>query len=212
MTAIQSPREAHTHKAFAEIVRHITAGETPDKAPARHTTAIAVTAGLLRLAIGWVFLWAFLDKTFGLGYATPGENAWVDGGSPTTGFLSHVDGTFAGVFNDLAGQGWADWLFMAGLLGIGAALVLGVFVNLATVSGALLLWRVLVQRNAELFGDLRIALIAQNAFRDILTNHWPLLEPLRVPTAGNPNVAQIRVTIHDEVAARRLLVVTGPRV
>lgn len=139
MTAIQSPREAHTHKAFAEIVRHITAGETPDEAPARHTTAIAVTAGLLRLAIGWVFLWAFLDKTFGLGYATPGENAWVDGGSPTTGFLSHVDGTFAGVFNDLAGQGWADWLFMAGLLGIGAALVLGVFVNLATVSGALLL-------------------------------------------------------------------------
>lgn len=35
-------------------------------------------------------LWAFLDKTFGLGYATPAANAWVDGGSPTKGFLGNV--------------------------------------------------------------------------------------------------------------------------
>jgi thiosulfate dehydrogenase [quinone] large subunit len=139
MTAVQSPREASTHKAFAEIVRHITAGETTDEAAPRHTTAVAVTAGLLRLALGWVFLWAFLDKTFGLGYATPSENAWIDGGSPTTGYLSHVDGTFAGFFNDMAGQGWADWLFMIGLLGVGVALMLGIFVNFAAISGSALL-------------------------------------------------------------------------
>ena len=29
------------------------------------------------------FLWAFLDKAFGLGYATPSGNAWINGGSPT---------------------------------------------------------------------------------------------------------------------------------
>jgi thiosulfate dehydrogenase (quinone) large subunit len=46
------------------------------------------TAAALRLSLGWVFLWAFLDKTFGLGYATESRDAWIDGGSPTFGFLS----------------------------------------------------------------------------------------------------------------------------
>ncbi|MEV4569763.1 hypothetical protein AB0K12_38895 [Nonomuraea sp. NPDC049419] len=40
-----------------------------------------------RIAIGWIFLWAFLDKTFGWGFATPSDRAWIAGGSPTTGFL-----------------------------------------------------------------------------------------------------------------------------
>lgn len=31
-------------------------------------------------------LWAFLDKTFGLGYSTRVAKAWVNGGSPTKGF------------------------------------------------------------------------------------------------------------------------------
>ena len=39
---------------------------------------------------GFIFLWAFLDKSFGLGYATPSDNAWIHGGSPTTGFLPNV--------------------------------------------------------------------------------------------------------------------------
>jgi thiosulfate dehydrogenase [quinone] large subunit len=42
-----------------------------------------VLAGL-RLALGWIFLWAVIDKLFGLGFATPAKNAWIDGGSPTT--------------------------------------------------------------------------------------------------------------------------------
>lgn len=42
----------------------------------------------LRLAIGFEFLWAFLDKTFGLGYTTSTKHAWIHGGSPTKGFLS----------------------------------------------------------------------------------------------------------------------------
>jgi thiosulfate dehydrogenase [quinone] large subunit len=144
MAATHTPGEANTHKAFAEIVRNLTTGETTDETTdetitRRHPTAVAVAAGLTRIAIGWVFLWAFLDKTFGLGFATPAEGAWLEGGSPTTGFLEHADGTFAGVFNSMAGQGWADWLFMAGLLGIGASLMLGVAMNIATASGALML-------------------------------------------------------------------------
>ena len=55
--------------------------------------------GLLRIAMGWIFLWAFLDKCFGLGFATGRDpetgaidfgsaDAWINGGSPTEGFLS----------------------------------------------------------------------------------------------------------------------------
>lgn len=62
-----------------------------------------------RIALGFVFAWAFVDKLFGLGYATPSERAWLNGGSPTTGYLGGVEGTFAGLFNAIAGQGWADW-------------------------------------------------------------------------------------------------------
>ena len=76
--------------------------------------AFRYVAAALRLSLGWVFFWAFLDKTFGLGFATPPERAWIEGGSPTTGFLKGVEGTFADFFNGMAGQAWADWLFMIG--------------------------------------------------------------------------------------------------
>lgn len=92
-----------------------------------------------RLAVGFVFLWAFVDKILGLGYATPSERAWINGGSPTAGFLGGVEGPLAGVFTPIAGQGWADWLFMLGLLGIGAALMAGVAMRIAAVSGAVML-------------------------------------------------------------------------
>jgi thiosulfate dehydrogenase [quinone] large subunit len=101
---------------------------------------IGILAGLTRLSLGWIFVWAFLDKTFGLGYATESKDAWLDGGSPTEGFLSFAaKGPFKDFYNDIAGAAWADWLFMLGLLGIGAALMLGVFMRLAAWSGALLL-------------------------------------------------------------------------
>ncbi|MBD5784926.1 DoxX family membrane protein [Cellulosimicrobium terreum] len=98
-----------------------------------------VVLGVLRIALGFYFLWAFLDKTFGLGFATPADKAWVQGGSPTTGFLSGVEGPFSGFFNGIAGAAWADWLFMAGLLGIGLALVLGIGMRIAAVCGSALL-------------------------------------------------------------------------
>lgn len=106
----------------------------------RTRMATHIFGGLARISLGWVFLWAFLDKTFGLGYATESKDAWIDGGSPTFGFLSFgATGPFQGVYNSIAGDAWADWLFMLGLLTIGVALILGVFVNLAAAGGALLL-------------------------------------------------------------------------
>jgi thiosulfate dehydrogenase (quinone) large subunit len=95
---------------------------------------------VLRIAMGLVFAWAFLDKTFGWGYATPSANAWINGGSPTKGFLGHLDhGPFASMFQSWAGAWWADWLFMAGLAGLGIALLFGIGLRIAAVAGTLMM-------------------------------------------------------------------------
>jgi len=99
---------------------------------------------VLRIGVGLVFLWAFVDKLFGLGYATPAAHSWLSGGSPTKGFLGNVDvGPFQSMFHAWAGAWWVDWLFMLGLLGIGAAVTLGVALRLSAVAGTimmLLMW------------------------------------------------------------------------
>jgi thiosulfate dehydrogenase [quinone] large subunit len=95
---------------------------------------------IVRVVVGVEFLWAFLDKTFGLGYATPSARAWINGGSPTKGFLSRVAvGPFESTFHAWAGAAWADWLFMLGLLGIGIALVFGIGLRIAAISGTLMM-------------------------------------------------------------------------
>ncbi|MBL0887763.1 hypothetical protein HGK34_16000 [Myceligenerans sp. I2] len=93
----------------------------------------------IRLLIGFEFLWAFGDKLFGWGMATAAEQAWVNGGSPTAGFLGGVEGPASGMFNAMAGNAVFDWLFMLGLLGIGLALILGIGMRIAAATGALLL-------------------------------------------------------------------------
>jgi len=94
----------------------------------------------LRFAMSWLFLWPFLDKLFGLGFSTKPADAWLFGGSPTTGFLRFgTDGPFAYLFQQLAGHAWVDWLFMMGLLGIGLAFLFGIAQRVAAYSGSLLL-------------------------------------------------------------------------
>lgn len=95
----------------------------------------------LRIVLGWIFLWAFLDKLLGLNHSTPSERAWINGGSPTAGFLSNASGPFGGFFRSLANLGtFADVLFMAGLLGIGIALITGAGLRLAAICGTLLVF------------------------------------------------------------------------
>jgi thiosulfate dehydrogenase [quinone] large subunit len=112
--------------------------------------------GALRIAFGFTFLWAFIDKTFALGFHTgvivndAGEKtgtdvmgkgaAWLNGGSPTKGFLSGVSTSnpFHGIYTSMAGATWVNWLFMLGLLGIGVALLFGFAIRIASVSGALM--------------------------------------------------------------------------
>jgi thiosulfate dehydrogenase [quinone] large subunit len=118
------------HRSTQEAASTTTA-ETMTRVDAR-TTAIAV----VRIGTGFMFLWAFLDKTFGLGYSTPSAKAWIHGGSPTKGFLGSVAvGPFQSTFHSMAGTAWANWLFMLALLGVGAALILGIGLRAAAVAG-----------------------------------------------------------------------------
>jgi len=114
--------------------------------PHESTTATMLPAGTARyiwaatrLCLGWTFLWPFLDKMFGLGHETPAAKAWIEGGSPTTGFLAGAEGPFAGIYHNLSGAAWADWGFMVGLLCIGVALLLGIGMRIAAISGAVLM-------------------------------------------------------------------------
>lgn len=99
---------------------------------ARRTLAVS------RIVIGWVFLWAFIDKLFGLGFATPSERAWINGGAPAQGYINGIEGPFADFFQMFANP-FGDVLFMAGLLGIGVALIAGAGLKIAAVSGTLLM-------------------------------------------------------------------------
>lgn len=90
----------------------------------------------IRIALGFIFVWAFFDKLFGLGYATQPAKSWLAGTSPTEGFLRFgTEGPLAGAFQAMAGSTTVDWLFMVGLLLIGAALILGVALKLARLGG-----------------------------------------------------------------------------
>ncbi len=93
-----------------------------------------------RVAVGFIFLWAFLDKMFGLGYSTPAARSVLGGGSPTKGFLSHVTvGPLQGFFTSIAGSPVVDVLFMLSLLAIGVAMIVGAGLRIAAISNVLLM-------------------------------------------------------------------------
>jgi thiosulfate dehydrogenase [quinone] large subunit len=105
--------------------------------------------GVLRIAMGWTFLWAFLDKAFALGFATGrnpetgaidffGPDAWINGGSPTDGFLQfglHTKGFFADFYSSLVGVTWVEWVYMLSMLLIGLGLIFGIGTRLAAIGG-----------------------------------------------------------------------------
>lgn len=108
--------------------------------------------GVLRLMMGFTFLWAFLDKTFALGFATGrlesgainyfGPDAWISGGSPTDGFLSfglHTKEPFLSIYEAMVGSTFVEWAFMLALLGAGIGLTLGIFTRIAAVGAAVLM-------------------------------------------------------------------------
>jgi thiosulfate dehydrogenase (quinone) large subunit len=124
---------------------------------ARGSAAVRYLLAGIRIGLGWIFLWAFLDKTFGLGHDTDAGKSWINGGSPTKGFLgSAAKGPFAGFYHTIAGTGFANALFMLAVLGIGVALVFGIGMRVAAGAGALLtvmMWSVVLPPAGNVFLD-----------------------------------------------------------
>ncbi len=106
----------------------------------------------LRLSLGWMFLWGFLDKLLGLGFTTCKnaetiaitfmcDKAWINGGSPTMGFLKFgTTGPLKPLYAFLADNLLivTDILFMAALLVIGITLITGIEMKKGAYIGALL--------------------------------------------------------------------------
>jgi thiosulfate dehydrogenase [quinone] large subunit len=153
MTTIVPPRHetASSNGATAAPAArdiHTTVTGTPGgKADAARSTGSGATARTVaryawfaaRIGMGFIFLWAFVDKVFGFGFATSADKGWIDGGSPTKGFLSGAEGPFAGFYQNIAGTAFANVAFMLGLASIGVALLLGIGMRLAAGAGALML-------------------------------------------------------------------------
>ena len=90
----------------------------------------------LRLVMGFIFIWAFFDKVFGLGFATNAKSAWIHGVSPTYAFLKMATkGPFVEFFHNIAGMAIVDWSFMLGLLFVGLTLIFNRFIKWGCIAG-----------------------------------------------------------------------------
>jgi thiosulfate dehydrogenase [quinone] large subunit len=104
------------------------------------STGGRIMLAVLRIATGFIFLWAFLDKTFGLGFSTPAAQAWIHGGKPSQGFLNSpaVVGPLKPFFGAIASPA-TDILFMLGMLTIGVAVIAGIGLRVSAVVGTVIL-------------------------------------------------------------------------
>jgi thiosulfate dehydrogenase (quinone) large subunit len=94
---------------------------------------VVLPLAVLRIMIGFMLLWAFFDKMFGLGLSTPAGSGMIDGGSPTHGFLSSSNTlSFLAAYSNIL-----DVVIMLAFLLIGIALMLGIGMKIATITGAL---------------------------------------------------------------------------
>ena len=88
---------------------------------------------IVRIMIGWLFIWGFLDKMFGLGLETPAGSGVIDGVSPSSMVVYVSKGLFQDLFFSMAGNIFVDILLMIGLLILGITITLGVGTKLTTI-------------------------------------------------------------------------------
>ena len=136
----------------ASVTSGTSTGASGDSSAGTASTT-AKLVGVLRIATGWMFLWSFLDSMFGLGFATCRledgsidrgcDAAFINGGSPTWGFLNFGTGgsKTSGLVDWMAPSApnainYADVLYMLGMLSVGVALVFGIAIRLGGLGGA----------------------------------------------------------------------------
>lgn len=89
---------------------------------------------IVRILLACMLLWGFVDKLFGFGLQTPAGMGMIDGGSPSS-FIMYFDGPVAELMHGIAGNMFVDVLLMAGLLFIGATLLLGIGMKITMIAG-----------------------------------------------------------------------------
>ncbi|MEP7090257.1 MAG: hypothetical protein ABI776_09135 [Nocardioidaceae bacterium] len=155
MTTVHGHRDTGSASGSATSSTATEQGLLVTSTPARQALAA------LRIVFGLTYLWAFFDKLLALGFSTGAitdktgaktgidffsNDAWIHGGNPTMGFLKFgASGPFKGFYNSIAGAGWVNVLFMAGLLAIGIALTFGIAIRLGAIAGFvmyLMMWSV----------------------------------------------------------------------
>ena len=94
-----SPTNDDQRPGRESVAASATTAEPRSAAAARY-----LLAGI-RLALGWVFLWAFLDKTFGLGFATPRRGPGSTAAAPPRASSVGAEGPFTGFYHAIAGTG-----------------------------------------------------------------------------------------------------------
>ena len=122
----------------------------------------AITAALLRIGLGLLYLWAFIAQGLGVGYTNApvpdqaesasvnvdygwhfsydADNGWITSGfshSPTEGYTSGAHGPTSFLVKDLP-VGLIDFVWIFALAGLGIALTFGLFSRIAGWGGLIL--------------------------------------------------------------------------
>lgn len=95
--------------------------------------AARVVLALARLAIGWMFLWAAIDRVFGLGYPT--VDGILSGGAPVVDRLDASRGPLEEMFRWLADIPGIEWIAVVVLAVVGLAVMLGIVFRAASALG-----------------------------------------------------------------------------
>lgn len=104
-------------------------------------TWVAYSVVLLRVAMGWIFLQAGLEKYTANGIGGIQEQP-LTGGFSAAGYLNnalHPDNPAQGLFAEMAGATWVDPLVVWGQILVGIALIVGVLVRWSAFWGALMM-------------------------------------------------------------------------
>jgi thiosulfate dehydrogenase [quinone] large subunit len=124
---------------MVDIAQQYTIKPTTGAASPHRRAAIArYVLAVLRLALGWMYLWSFLDKFFGLGHNTTVTKSWLNETSPTKRLGSAARGPLAGWYESVAGSAPVDAALMSALLVLGVTLIAGIGLRVAAGAGGLL--------------------------------------------------------------------------
>ncbi len=118
---------------------------------------------VFRILTGWLLLWGFLDKMFGLGFETPAGSGMIDGVSPSSFVVYVTNGIFKDLFLSMAGNWFVDILFMLGLLVLGITMIIGIASKLTTIAVCaflLVMWMLVVPPVDNPVVDYHLILIA----------------------------------------------------